>query len=244
MADEALRLSAGQSVPASALDSRRPALQLRQRAVPRIPDARGPGLLDAVHQSARLERLRPRVHVLHTGPLGHGGLPGLAAGRGRRDRARQRRRRHHAHGGARWIVRRIHDQQDRRPYEPLPRRADRPLDLQLVFLVRIVGCAGIDRVRIQRHAVGSRLALPRALADDVCEQHADADADRALRGRQAHADHRWGAAVHVAAQTRRACGVRTLSALVPRPFADRTTVAARRPAGADPHLVRALARHR
>src|SRR5439155_188229 len=243
MADEAVRLSAGEELSVGAVHPRRTAFELRQCAVSRVPDAGGAGLLDAVHESERLDRIRACVHLLDTGPLGDGGLPGSDAGGRRRDRARQGRRGHDAHGGARRVLRWLHDELDRRSHRPIPRGANRPLDLQLVFLVRIVRCAGADRVRVQGCAVGERLPLSRPLADGLRDQDAHPDAHRAFRRRQARADNRRRAALHVAAQTRDPVGIRALSALLPRVVAHRTAVAARRPAGADPDLVRALDRH-
>src|SRR5207249_9924659 len=67
---------------------------------------------------------------------------------------------------------------------------------------------------------------------------------RALGGRRRHAGRGRRAAVRNAAQARRAGGVRALPAILPRPVPHRPAVAARRPAGADPHLVCALARQR
>src|SRR5205814_531372 len=60
----------------------------------------------------------------------------------------------------------------------------------------------------------------------------------------AHPDHRRGAALHGAAQTWDSGGVRALSAVLPRPVAHGSAMAARRPPRADPHLVRALDRDR
>ena len=141
LVDEAPRLGVRRAVSAGALYTRRAAQPIRQRLLPRIPDAGEPGLLRAVHQSARLHRLRPCVHVRLARALGDGGLPGLDA-RGRRGDPSLRPGGHDADGRARRVVRRVHDQLDRRAHPPIQGGTDRPLHLELVLVVRLVGRAG------------------------------------------------------------------------------------------------------
>jgi len=116
----------------------------QQHLLPRIPDARRAGLLGAVHQSARLIGLRQCVHLRDARPLGDGGLPGPDAERGCGDQPRGGG--HDPHGGARRLVRRVHDQLGGRSHQPLRRRGNRPIHLQLVLLVRLVGRPGADRL--------------------------------------------------------------------------------------------------
>src|SRR5438445_533122 len=110
---------------------------------------------------------------------------------------------HDAPGGAGRLLRRVHDQLGRRPHQPFRGGGDRPLDLQLVFVVRLVGRAGPHRLRVRGRALGERLAVPRAVAHDVHEEHPHPDADRAQRGRPPHPDHERRTAVRDAARARR-----------------------------------------
>src|SRR5207245_838654 len=165
VADETLRLPGGQEVPPRAVHPRRAALQLRQRVLPRVPNARRAGLLDAVHEPARLERLRSCLHVRDTRPLGDGGLQGSHAGGGRRDRA----------GGGGYdeargtgrLVWRFHDELDRGAHHPLRGGGDRSLALQLVLLLRLFRRAGPHGLRVLRRAVAQRLAVSGAVAHDL-----------------------------------------------------------------------------
>src|SRR5438128_744474 len=241
VADETLRLPGGQEVPPRAVHPRGAALELRERVLPRVPNARRAGVLDAVHEPARLERLRPCLHVRDTRPLGDGGLQGSHAGGGRRDRA----------GGGGYdeargtgrLVWRFHDELDRGAHHQRRGGGDRSLDLQLVLLVRLFRRAGPHGLRVLRRAVAQRLAVSGAVAHDLRESHAHSDAHRAQRGRPAHAHHRRRAVVPAAAPARRAGGVRAVSALVPRAVPHRAALAPGGPVGADPDLVRALAGH-
>src|SRR5207253_916453 len=74
--DAPSRLSPGEDLSPDPLHSRWPALELRQRILPRVPAARGTGVLGAAGEPARLYRIRPRVHVRQPGALGAGGLRG------------------------------------------------------------------------------------------------------------------------------------------------------------------------
>src|SRR5436309_99951 len=235
-------LPRGEEPPPDPLHPRGASLELWQRLLPGVSDARRAGVLGAVHQPTRLERLRPRVHVRYAGALGDGGLPRPDEGGGRGDRPG--RCGHDAPGSRGRLLRRFHDQLGGGAHAPLRRGGDRSLHLRLVFLVRLLGCARPHRLRVLGAAVGRGLAVPRALTDDLRQEHSHAPAHRPLGGRPPHADHGRRAAVRDAAQARRAGGVRALPAILPRPVPHRPAVAARGPAGADPHLVCALARQR
>src|SRR6266571_2505620 len=67
--DAPSRLSPGEDLSPDPLHSRWPALELRQRILPRVPVARGTGVLGAAGEPARLYRIRPRVHVRQPGGL-------------------------------------------------------------------------------------------------------------------------------------------------------------------------------
>src|SRR5207249_339500 len=63
-------------LPLDPVHSRRPALELRQRVLPRDAAARGTGVLGTARQSARFERVRARLHVRDARAVGDGRLPG------------------------------------------------------------------------------------------------------------------------------------------------------------------------
>ena len=86
LADEARGLRAGQEVSARALHPRRSALAVQRGLVRRVPESRRCRRVGAVHESARLERLRWRLHVRDARTLGRGGLRGSDEGRGHRRR--------------------------------------------------------------------------------------------------------------------------------------------------------------
>jgi len=65
LVDEAVWLSAGEKVSARALHPRRTALGVRRELVRRVPESGRCGDVRAVHESARLERLRRGLHVQH-----------------------------------------------------------------------------------------------------------------------------------------------------------------------------------
>ena len=145
--------------------------------------------------------------------LGHGRLRGSHEGRGHRGGAP--RCGQHAHGGHRRVLRRLHDHVDRHQNRSLQGHSDRSYDHRLDVLVRSKRCAGADRVRILRQAVGQPSAVRHALPHPLRAQGEDADADRAERGGSPHADGERRDLVHVAQEAGRAGGAGPLSALEP-----------------------------
>ena len=87
LARQAVRLRGRQEVSAGALHSWRPAFGLQRGLVRRVPEPRRRRHVGALHESARLERLRRRVQQHDPQPLGRRGLHGPDEGRGPRHRA-------------------------------------------------------------------------------------------------------------------------------------------------------------
>src|SRR5688572_15462877 len=125
--------------------------------VRRVPQHQWRRYVGALHQPARLEWLRRRLHLLHAWAVGPRGLPG--SHEGSRHRFRTRRRRFDAHGRDRRVVWWIHDGVDHHKDESLQGRPDRSHDLQLVVMVWDDRRAGTDRVRVLWQAVGKQEAL-------------------------------------------------------------------------------------
>ena len=173
----------------------------------------GAGFPRARGEPARLDELRRRVHRAGLRGLGRRGLPRPDGGRRRGLPAALRRC--GAPRAAWLLVRRLHEQLDRRAQRPLPRGRHRRPGHQPRLDVR----ADRYRRRIRGAAVGRAparqpRALPRAVAADVRGPRDNAGAAAPRRGRHPRADLAVRGAVRRAEAARQDGGVRALPRLL------------------------------
>ena len=152
---------------------RRAARRLPERLQLPVAALGGPRLRGALHQPARLDRLRREVPLGHLGRLGQPRLRGRAGRRGCRAGAVRPRRR--AAGRVRLFLRRLPHQLADRPHAAFHRRHQRRGHLELGERLRHLRHPAHEGERVLRAALGA--AQPGA---------ADPPVARALRRRRAH----------------------------------------------------------
>jgi hypothetical protein len=94
-----LGLRGRKEVPPRPLHPRRAALGVRRGVVRRVPQPHRCRDVRPLHEPARLERIRGRLHLFDARPLGDGGLRGPHEGGGHRHPATRRGRRRHRRDG-------------------------------------------------------------------------------------------------------------------------------------------------
>ena len=194
---------AGKKYPMILTHPRRPGRDVRLRLVSRVPGLRVARLGGLLHQPARLDRLRREVRARHRAELGRQRL------RRRHERRRRGARevsvdRHGSPRRHRRQLRRLPDQLDRQPHQPLQGGGHASQHLQLHQRRRHARRRVRARGRFRRRHLREARSLLERVAAQVREERQDADAGPPLRQRLPRADRAGRAVVPRAAALRRA----------------------------------------
>ncbi|TMK75137.1 MAG: S9 family peptidase [Actinobacteria bacterium] len=236
----------GQEIPDAPLDPRRPLLAVLDGLLRRVPGVRRRRLRGRLFESARLVRVQRGVGPRNSGPvertgarLGDGRLPGPARGRRRGGRAVRLRRSRPA-GSPGRLLRRLHDDVDRRSHAAFQGRVFRTGGQQPRLGLRLERRLLGVRRHVRLVPVRGLRPLGGALTEQLRREHRDAAARHALGERPPLRGRAGRAPVHHAetgAEGRRA---RPLPGRIPRALAvglaDPSCPALRDPSG----LVRPL----
>ena len=239
---DAAELRSQQEVSADSGNPRRAVRRVRATLLDRLPAVRSGRLRGALHESARLDLVRPRVREPHPSQLPEPGLRRPDERRRCSDRGRLRRWRQPVRHGR--LRRRRTDCVDRRQDDALQSSGDAEAGDQLGEHGADDGRRAVHaEVLVRQAAVGRPGCLLEAFAAVAGRRSEDADARAGGRSGLPHAAQRLRAVLPGAATRGRADGIdQGAGRIARRP--DGAAVAIRGESECDPGVVRALSRQR